>query len=49
MATVTVDRFERRAADPAGGTSEIEAEAFALLALVLPDAADHRVRFVPRP
>ena len=49
VATLTVDRFTRRAADPAGGTSEIEAEAFALLALVLPDAADHRVRFVPRP
>ncbi len=47
VATLRVDRFATQPGDPAGTREAIEAEALALLELVLPDAAERRVRFLP--
>ena len=49
VATLTVDRFKRRPGDPGDALAEIEAEARGLLRLVVPEAGEHRVQFVPRP
>jgi len=48
-ATLTIDRYEARASDPPGTVEAIAHEANGLLALVAPDAATHRVQFIPRP
>jgi Winged helix DNA-binding domain len=46
-ATLTIDRFAPRDGDPAGTDEAIVAEGRALLGLLAPGAATHRVQFIP--
>jgi hypothetical protein len=48
-ATLTVDRYAPRVNDPPGTVEAIADEAGGLLALLAPDAAAHRVQFIPSP
>ena len=48
-ATLTIHRFAPRAGDPPGTLEAIGAEATALLGLLAPEAAAHRVQFIPNP
>src|SRR3954447_6784090 len=49
LATLTVDRYDPRTDDPPGTVEAIVDEAGGLLALLAPDAAAHRVQFIPSP
>jgi hypothetical protein len=46
-ATLTIDRFAARDSDPPGTEAAIVAEGHALLGLLAPGAATHRVQFIP--
>jgi Winged helix DNA-binding domain len=46
-ATLTIHRLAPRAGDPPGTREAVVAEGTALLALLAPDAAAHRVQFIP--
>jgi len=46
-ATITVDRFTPLAGDPPETVEAIVGEGLGLLAFMAPDAASHRVRFIP--
>ena len=46
-ATITVDRFTPLAGDPPETVQAIVGEGLGLLAFMAPDAASHRVRFIP--
>jgi Winged helix DNA-binding domain len=46
-ATLTIDRFAPRAEDPPGTVDHVAAEGRAMLAFLAPEAAAHRVQFVP--
>jgi hypothetical protein len=48
-ATITIDRYEPGDRDPPGTPEAIAAEATALIALLAPDAAAHRIEFIPSP
>jgi Winged helix DNA-binding domain len=47
VATLTIDRYEPRATDPARTVDAIVDEGDRLLVLLAPDAAAHRVQFIP--
>jgi hypothetical protein len=47
VATLTLDRFAPRAGDLPGTVDAIVAEGNGLLAFMAPEAATHRVQFIP--